>query len=83
MNKDYNYIANAFGVIFSAIQTNEVLSWISWGLTLIATIVSLAFTIYKWWKKAIADGEITKDELEELGDDVIKNLGEIDHEQDK
>lgn len=71
MKHDFqSYICNGVGVIFSAIQTNEVLSWISWGMTIIATILSITFTIYKWWVKAHADGKITKDEIEELGDIV-------------
>ena len=65
-----NYIANGCGVIFSAIQQNEVLSWISWGLTLLATLVSLAFTLWKWWKKAKQDGKIDDGEIQE-GIDII------------
>ena len=68
MKHDYNYIANGVGIIFSAIQSNEVLSWISWGLTLLATIVSISFTLYRWYKKATEDGKIDKSEIDELGD---------------
>ena len=79
MNHDYNYIANGVGIVCSAIQTNEILSWISWVLTLIATFVSIAFTLYRWYKKASADGKIDKEELDELGDiaeDGIKQIEE-------
>ena len=73
-----NYIANGLGIIFSAIQQNEVLSWISWGLTIIATFVSLAFTLWKWWKKAKADGKIDENEIDEgleIINDHIDQLG--------
>lgn len=39
-------------------------------LTIIATIVSLVYTIWKWWKKAKEDGKITEDEVDELMDDI-------------
>ena len=68
MKHDYNYIANGVGVVFSALQSNEILSWISWGLTLLATIISISFTLYRWYKKATEDGKIDKTEIDELGD---------------
>ena len=78
MQNDYqSYGCNGIGIIFSAIQTNEVLSWISWGITLFATLLSISFTIWKWWKKASEDGKITKDEIDELVnelDDDTKKL---------
>lgn len=77
MKQDANYLFNAIGVIFSAIQTNEVLSWVSWGITLLATILSISFTIYRWYKKAKEDGKIDKKELEELGDIVSDATEEI------
>ena len=70
MKHDYNYLGNAIGIVFSAIQSNEVLSIISWVMTILATCVSIAFTLYKWWKKASADGKIDEQEIDELGDIV-------------
>lgn len=70
MKHDYNYLGNAVGIVFSAIQSNEVLSIISWVMTILATCVSIAFTLYKWWKKASADGKIDEQEIDELGDIV-------------
>lgn len=58
--------------LLTASQTNELLQWISLALTILTTIVTLAFTIYKWWKKAKADGQITIDEVEELIKDIDK-----------
>ena len=74
---------NGIGVIFSAIQTNEILSYISWAVTLLASIISLAYTFYKWYKKAKEDGKIDADEIEEGIDiakdgidDISKKIGE-------
>ena len=70
MKHDYNYLGNAVGIVFSAIQSNEVLSIISWIMTILATCISIAFTLYKWWEKASADGEIDEQEIDELGNIV-------------
>ena len=79
MQHDYqSYVCNGIGIVFSAIQTNEVLSWISWIVTLIATVLSISFTLWKWWKKASEDGKITKEEVEELGDIVEQSKDKIE-----
>ena len=78
MKNESNYIANGIGVIFSALQSNEVLSVISWIITLIATILSISFTIYKWVKKAKEDGKIDAKEVEELTDIVEDSTKKID-----
>lgn len=78
MKNESNYIANGIGVIFSALQSNEVLSVISWIITLVATILSISFTIYKWWKKAKEDGKIDAKEVEELTDIVEDSTKKID-----
>lgn len=83
------YLMNGIGVIFSAIQTNEILSYISWAVTVLASVVSLAYTFYKWYKKAKADGKIDADEIEEGIDiakdgidDISKKIGEKNNGKD-
>lgn len=78
-NEPFGYIGNAIGAVFSAIQTNEVLSWISWGLTILATLISVAYTIYKWWDKAHADGKITPDEIKDLSDDLNEEMEKMNN----
>lgn len=78
MNRDYNYIANGIGIVFSAIQTNEILSWISWGLTLLATIISISFTLYRWYKKAFEDGKLDQKEIDELGEIIEDSKDHIE-----
>lgn len=83
MQNDYqSYICNGVGVVFSAIQTNEVLSWVSWIITLIATLLSISFTIWKWWKKASSDGKISKEEIDELGD-IVEDASDKLNQGDK
>ena len=39
-------------------------------ITIISMLISLSYTIWKWWKKAKEDGKITEDEVDELVDDI-------------
>lgn len=68
--KRYDFLTETFGVIFTAIQTNELFQLISLILTCLATAVSLCYTIILWYKKAKEDGKITKEEIEELKDKI-------------
>lgn len=56
--------------IFTAVQIDAIMKWISLALTILTTIVTLAFTIYKWWRKAKEDGKIDEEEIEQLIDIV-------------
>lgn len=69
---DYLFDAVAIGLGLS--QGQELLSYIQLGLGILATIASIAFTVWKWWKKASADGKITKDEIKELSDELKDKL---------
>ena len=72
------YAGNLVGMICTAIQPDELLQIISLILTIIATLFSIAFTIYNWWKKASQDGKIDKEEINELVDIVDKAKEDID-----
>lgn len=65
-----SYGADMIGAVFTAVQTDTTLQIISLVLTIVATVFSIAFTIYKWYKSAKADGKITKDEIDELIDEL-------------
>lgn len=69
-NESVNYCLSSFAGIFTAIQQNEVFQWISLGLTIFSVILSICYTIYKWYKKAHQDGVVTPEELEELADEI-------------
>lgn len=73
---DYLLDVGAFGsAIYATIEKN--LEIISWTIACIAGLVSLAFSLYQWYKEAKSDGKITKDELKE-GAKIVK-----DHFEDK
>ena len=56
-------------------QTNEIFALIQIIASTIVSIVTLGYILYKWYKKATEDGKITKEEVEELGEE-IKNYKE-------
>ena len=59
-----------FGTVMTAFQANEVLQIIQAILTVLGLLITIAYTIWKWYKKAKADGKITEDEVDELMDDL-------------
>lgn len=73
-----DYLLDALAIGLGLSQGQELLSYIQLGLGIGATILSLGFTIWKWWKKASADGKIEKDEIKELSDDIKKTLDDKD-----
>lgn len=70
-----SYGANMLSAIFTGLQTDEVLQIVSLILTIVATIFSISFTIFNWYKKAKEDGKITKEEVDDLFDE-LKNKKE-------
>lgn len=70
--KPINYVASAVACITTALQSNEIFSYVSLALTTLSIVVSITFTIYRWYKVATDDGKIDKDEI----DDLMKNINE-------
>lgn len=73
----FDYIFDAIALTFAGLQVEKLFQYIQLGLGILATAVSLAFSIWLWWKKAKADGKITEDEIKD-GIEMIK-----DHLDDK
>ena len=78
-----SWIGSGFATIFSAIQENPIFQLISFILTALSVIISLAYTIYKWVKRAKADGKITSDEVEELFEIVGEHGDKLTKRKDK
>ena len=70
----FSWTGTAIGTILTAIQENPVMQYIQLGLTILSTLVAIAFTIWKWWKKAKQDGKIDDEEVDELIDNVNNHL---------
>lgn len=77
MEKYVPPIANLFQYIAISIQTEKIFAWIQLGLAILCSIVLLLYRIWKWYKEAKADGEITGDEINQLVEENKDNIVEI------
>ena len=85
INKEFisSAIGTSIAAVGTAIQTDEVLRYVSLiitilgGLvTLLTGIIGLIVRIRRWHKKAMEDGKIDSDELEELGSIIKEGVDE-------
>lgn len=68
----------AIETVLAVSQTNEVLRAIQIVLSIVTFLVTLAYTIWKWYKNAKRDGKITKDEV----DDLFKQIEDLNKENE-
>ena len=68
---------NGLMYILTATQTKEIFQIVSLILSIIISLFIIAGKIIEWYKKAKADGKITKDEIKELSNNVKENINEI------
>lgn len=74
---------NTISWVLTASQTKEVFEIVQ---IIVATIVSLltaAYIVWKWYKKAKEDGKITADEVVDLVNQVKDNLGGEENAEDR
>lgn len=74
---------NTISWVLTASQTKEVFEIVQ---IIVATIVSLltaAYIVWKWYKKAKEDGKITADEVVDLVNQVKDNLGDDKNAEDR
>lgn len=62
----------ALETVVTVSQTNEVFQTIQIIISALAGAVALAYTIWRWYKKAKKDGKITEDEVDDLFDQITK-----------
>ena len=65
------------------LQSDEVLKYINLVITILIGVVSLSYTIYKWYKRAKEDGKISSDEIEELKNNIVDELNKTKDKMDK
>lgn len=74
-------VGSTFGIVGTAIQTNEILQTISLVITIIGAIISMIIVpIISWYQKAKKDGKITSDEIKDGIDTLVDGVKEV---QDK
>lgn len=67
-----DYVFDGIALGLASVQVNEIMQYIQLGAGILATLISVAFSIWKWWKKASSDGKITKEEIK----DGIKEIAD-------
>lgn len=82
------YLGSTFTATLAVVQTNEVFQIIEVILACISFALSIAYTIWKWHKRAKSEGSdggsnITKKEVDELIDDLHENIKEGDQHGDR
>ena len=75
MKEHLDILGIGLQAIFTAVQTDEVLRWISFGFTLLSVILTIAYNIWRWYRKSKEDGKITMNEVDELVD-IVKDGSE-------
>lgn len=75
-NVNMGFLGSATSWICTVVQTNEIFQCVMLVLSILSTLFTLAYTIYKWYNKAKEDGKITKQEIEELTEDVSEVLND-------
>lgn len=60
--------------ILTAVQTNEIFQLVQIILSCVVSLVTILYIVWKWWKKAKADGKITAEEIEELEKEIKDNV---------
>lgn len=80
MKKDLFEIGgNGAMYVLSVTNTREIFEWISLILSIIISVLIIGGKLFRWWKKAKADGKIDKEELDEaieIVEDGIKDINE-------
>lgn len=82
MNEKFSWIGNAGGILFTALQTNQIFQLISLILTCVATLLSISITLYNIYKKAkqgkleATDLQQALKEIEELKEQIKEGQNE-------
>ena len=74
MNKLISLLSNVFVYVLVFLQTEDVLKIVELCLAIVATVISIVFSVINWYKKSKQDGVITKDEIKEAIDIVVDGI---------
>ena len=66
-NNLFSWVASGFTFLTAGL-TQDITQLILLILGIVSSVVSLAYTLWKWYRKAKADGKITADEIDEAAD---------------
>ena len=83
MKDKLNYIFDSLAIVGTIVQTEHIFQIISLVLTCISVILSLALSIYKWYKRSKQDGKIDGEEINGAITEINKAVDEIKHSINK
>lgn len=83
MKTRIDFIFEALAGVSAIMQPDELLRVISIGLTCVSVLISIAFTVYKWYKSAKEDGHIDADEVKDLVDRITTEVDKLKDEDKK
>lgn len=75
-NNLISWICSGF-TILTSLGFEDIIRVILLVLGCVSALVSLAYNIYCWYKKAKKDGKIDKDEIKELNDVINKGIDDV------
>lgn len=82
-NDNLDLVCVGVSAVSTALQTSEVFSYISLGITILSSVVCLAYRIWKWYKDAKKDGKITPEEIDTLVEGVKDDITDAEEDIDK
>ena len=83
LNELISYIGNVFTYMIAFASQNETLQWIELVISIIVSLVLLAYRLWRWYNEAKKDGKITKEELKEGIDILSEGIEDIKKKGDK
>ena len=75
-------LGNGLMYLCSMAQVEQALRIASFVLSILISVLIIISRVIDWWKKAKADGKITKDEIDELGHIVGDGIKDIKEQVD-
>lgn len=69
-------VGSSISWILTVTQVNEVFEIIQIIFSCLVSLVTILYIVWKWYKRAKADGKITAEEIDELEKDLRKEVDE-------
>ena len=73
----FEVFGNASMYVLTVVQTKEIFQIISLVLSILISLIIIVSKVIEWFKKANADGKITKEELNEITNNVKEDVNDI------
>lgn len=70
------FVGLGISTVLTITQTNEVFQLVQLIFSILAFLVTIAHTFWKWYRNAKKDGKITPQEVDELFENLKENIKE-------